>query len=149
MSDAPPEHARYRRYLLDLEKATADDEPDLISTILGDPDRSMALAAVLHHIGRRADLLTDDQYATWSTRMAALVEGHDLLVQRLNDWTMLRAIRAGHLVDVATLADATDWLQREAAALATSPEILALLATAGRTRRVRTAADLRIHKPSR
>jgi hypothetical protein len=143
MNDEPSEHARYRHYLDRLDQVSQDSEPELVRTVLADPDKTMAVAAVIHHINSRARTLDNHQFAAWSTRMATLVEGHDLPLQRLSDWTQLKASNAGKPFDPAALTNATDWLQRATAETTTAPAALALLAAQGRTRRVRNTASLR------
>lgn len=142
MSDAPSEHARFQQHLRDLAHVPDRDELDLVGTVLHDPDQTMAVSAVLQHLDHRASSLDGDQFATWSAQMAALVDGYDQLLRRISDWTLLKAINAGQPIDAASLADATDWLQRRVAETATAPATLALLAEEGRTRRIRNIASV-------
>ncbi|MFI7610968.1 hypothetical protein ACIBP6_07020 [Nonomuraea terrae] len=89
--------------------------------ILRDPDEAMARSAAARHLDRRAhQLLTDPGFGDWFHAMATEVGEHEFLVRRLH---------------------ASDWFQRTAVQILTSPAALRLLASDGRTRRVRTAAD--------
>lgn len=146
MSDAPSEHARYHQYLRDLAHVSDCDELDLVGAVLQDPDQSMAVSAVLRHLDHRAGSLDGEEFAAWSARMAASVNGQDRLLRRIGDWTLFIAINAGQPIDAASLADATDWLQRKAAETATAPATLALLAEEGRTRRIRDIASVRARR---
>jgi hypothetical protein len=147
MSDTPSEHTRFQQYLRDLEQVPDHGELDLVGAVLRDPDQTMAVAAVLHHIDRRAASLDDDRFTAWSAHMAEPVEGHDLLIQRLRDWAPLKPTNAGQPIDAVALADATDWLQRRVAETTTSSAALTILAQSGRTRRIRNTASIRVRRP--
>ncbi|MER5402067.1 hypothetical protein [Streptomyces sp. NPDC002599] len=91
--EEPPEHLRYRRHLQDLEGVSEADEPALVATVLRDPDRSMAQAAINRHLERRAaQLLTGPRFVTWARTMTTVVGDRPFLARRLHEWTLLRAI---------------------------------------------------------
>lgn len=147
MSGTPSEHIRFQQYLRDLERVPEHSELDLVAAVLDDPDQAMAVSAVLQHLDRRAGGLHDDQFAVWAAHMAARVEGNDLLVRRIRDWTTLKAVNAGQPIDSVALADATNWLQRAIAETTTSSAALTILAEPGRTRRIRNTASIRARRP--
>ena len=149
MSDTPSEHTRFKQYLRDLEHVADHSELAVVGAVLHDPDQSMAVSAVLQHINRRAGGLDGDQFAAWARSMAALFDGHDLLLRRLCDWTTLKAINAGQPIDAVALTDATNWLQQAVAETTTSSAALTILAESGHTRRIRNTATTRARRPSR
>lgn len=65
-------------------------------------------------------------------------------VLRSNEWLLFKEISEGQESEVSRLGEATDWLQRKAAAESNDRLVLGLLAIAGRTRRVRNAAGQRL-----
>ncbi|MGW3664673.1 hypothetical protein [Streptomyces sp. NPDC005141] len=148
--EEPPEHARYRRHLQDLEGVSEADEVTLVATVLRDPDMSMAQAAVNRHIERRAaQLLTCPGFTTWAQTMTPVIRDRPFLTRRLHEWTLLRAVALNEPWTAEEVTTASDWFQRTASAshLVTSTEALSLLAERGRTRRVRNAASSRLQQP--
>ncbi|HEY9373524.1 hypothetical protein [Streptomyces sp.] len=150
MSD-PAEHRRFARHLAALGAVAEADEAELVTTVLGDEDTTMAVSAVIRHLDRRAaQLMSDPRFSAWAHAMAAATGEHDFLVRRLHEWTLLRRIAQAEPWTAEEVTGASDWLQRTAATntrLAADPEVLGLLAVRGRTRRVRTAAGLRLRTP--
>ncbi|MFF3417536.1 hypothetical protein ACFYW9_22945 [Streptomyces sp. NPDC002698] len=147
--EEPPEHLRYRCHLQDLEGVSEADEPALVATVLRDPDRSMAQAAINRHLERRAaQLLTDPRFVTWARTMTTVVGDRPFLARRLHEWTLLRAIALDEPWTAEELTTASDWFQRTASAahLVISTEALGVLAERGRTRRVRNAASSRLRQ---
>ncbi|MEU6314867.1 hypothetical protein [Streptomyces sp. NPDC047014] len=148
----PPEHWRYARYLEALAQAShSAAEAELVASVLRDPDRVMAEAAVVTHLDRRAArLLTDEGFPAWAEAMATEIAGRPFPERRLYEWALLKAITQGEPWSTAALTGATDWCQRTAAETLTSYEALTLLATTARTRRVRHTATLRLrgHTPT-
>ncbi|CNG55563.1 Uncharacterised protein [Mycobacterium tuberculosis] len=146
----PDEHHRYRRYLQALEEATETDETQLVTTVLRDQDTTMAEAAVNQHLQRRAaQLLTDPVFTTWAQALATAITDRPFLIRRLHEWTLLKTIALDEPWIDEQLITASDWLQRTAASsqIITSRRALSLLADQGRTRRVRNAANRRLHQP--
>ncbi|MFB9685405.1 hypothetical protein [Amycolatopsis plumensis] len=90
------EHERYARSLLEFANVSDDGEPDLVRTVLTDPDRVMAESAIVRHLDlRAAALLTGPGFPAWAARMGALVADHRFPARRLREWVLLRATRAG------------------------------------------------------
>ncbi|GAA1504185.1 hypothetical protein GCM10009730_03860 [Streptomyces albidochromogenes] len=139
------EHQRFARYLRELAEGAAEDETALVAAVLRDPDETMAVSAVVRHIDRRANgLLSGPRFEDWARGLAAVIGDREFPVRRLREWALLRAIVRGEPWTAEEVAAASDWFQREAAGTVTSPEALAHLARAGRTRRVRAAAAHRL-----
>lgn len=143
----PDEHRRYACHLRALGAVGADDEPALVSEILQDPDPVMAQAAVARHIDDRARLLlTDERFPGWVHTMTGVIGERDFLTRRLTEWTLLAAIAQDKPWAPAQVTSAPDWFQRKAVEVLASPDALALLASQGRTRRVRAAASQRLRQ---
>ncbi|PXX53328.1 hypothetical protein DFR70_12841 [Nocardia tenerifensis] len=145
-TDVPEEHRRYWRYRRELAAVSAEAETELVTTVLHDEDTVMAVAAIVEYFDRRAAQLipgNNAHFDRWASTMSELAAGHDFLIRRLREWTLLQSITLGHKWSPAEILTATDWFQRKAAATATAPDVLALLAEQGRTRRVRNATELR------
>ena len=146
---APDEHQRFAHYLQDLATVREADEADLVATVLRDPDQAMAQSAVIRHLDNRAAHLLplpDQRFEDWAHAMANQISELDFLTRRLHEWTLLRSITLGKPWAAEQVTTASDWFQRKAAETVTSPAVLTLLASAGRTRRVRAAANRRLHR---
>ncbi|MFG1942637.1 hypothetical protein [Nonomuraea sp. NPDC048826] len=143
-------HQRFAHYLRELADVRQEDEAELARSILRDPDAVMAQSAVVQHLDRRAaQLLIADEFADWVHAMSAVTAEHQFLVQRLREWTLLRAVAVDAPWRPEDLLAASDWFQRTAVHILTSPAALRLLAGEGRTRRVRTTADHRLAQQRR
>ncbi|TLS45395.1 hypothetical protein FE633_15130 [Streptomyces montanus] len=141
------EHQRFTRYLQDLAAVAAEDEGSLVAEVLRDPDATMAQSAVVRHVDRRAaQLLSDPQFANWERDLAAVIGEREFLQRRLRAWALLRSVALGEPWTAEEITTASDWLQRKATEIVTSPDALALLAREGRTRRVRAAAAARMRR---
>ncbi|UKY47519.1 hypothetical protein [Streptomyces inhibens] len=139
--DEPSEHVRFAVHLQALAQVTVTEEPDLVSTVLTDPDQTMAQSAVARHLDRRAaGLCPDHAYEPWARSMAEVIARHPFLVQRLHEWSLFRAISLAQPWTPSALTDASDWLQRKIADDLDAPDALALLAEHGRTKRIRNTA---------
>lgn len=144
----PSEHVRFAAYLSELAQVTDAEETSLITKVLGDPDRGMAQSAVLRHLDRRAtDLHLGPAFEPWTRAMAQVTADCPLLVRRLQEWALLRAISLGQPWNPAALLDSSDWLQRKTAATS-STEALQLLAESGRTKRIRNTATRTLKQQS-
>ncbi|GLW99383.1 hypothetical protein [Microtetraspora sp. NBRC 16547] len=139
---ADDEHQRFARYLQELADVRQKEEAELVRSVLRDPDTVMAQSAVVRHLDRRAaQLLNDPGFADWFHAMSMAIGEQEFLVHRLQEWTLLRVIAVNAPWRPEDLLAASDWFQRTAVQILTSPAALRLLASEGRTRRVRTAAD--------
>jgi hypothetical protein len=73
-------------------------------------------------------------------RIAPVVEDHELLRRRLEEWALFKAIAGENAWSTSDLTNASNWLQRKVAERAHSSRALATLAEHGRTNRVRATA---------
>ncbi|MEV6559091.1 hypothetical protein AB0M22_25480 [Nocardia sp. NPDC051756] len=146
----PAEHLRYQQHMQNLAAVSATAEPELVATVLRDPDKAMAESAVSGHLDIRAAQLIQlgtHDFDQWAHAIAEQITGHDFLTRRLHEWTLLKSITLNHPWTPDDLRTATDWCQRKAADTTTTPTALTLLAEQGRTRQVRNTAArrLRLH----
>lgn len=124
-----------------------EDEADLVTRILRDPDTAMAQSAIVRHVDRHAaQLLTDDGFSDWARAMAEISAEREFLARRLREWTLLRSIAVGKPWGSEEVTTGSDWFQRKAVEILPSPAVLTLLAEAGRTRRVRADASRRLRQ---
>lgn len=148
----PAEHRRFADHLRALASGPASEEASLVASVLCDEDVQMGQSAVARHMDlRAAELLTDARFTAWADLMATVVAHHGFLTRRLREWTLLRVVASGDAWRADELAAASDWFQRTAVASPQidSPDVLGVLATRGRTRRVRNAAGQRMERPDR
>ncbi|MFF1306181.1 hypothetical protein [Streptomyces sp. NPDC058307] len=90
------EHQRFARYLHELAVVRDEDEADLVTRILRDPDTTMAQSAIVRHLDRRAALLlTDDGFTAWARAMAEISAEREFLARRLRAWTLPWSITVG------------------------------------------------------
>ncbi|MDX3571626.1 alpha/beta hydrolase [Streptomyces sp. ID05-47C] len=148
----PAEHARYAEYVRALAEAPPAEELALIRRILTDPDRQMAVAAVIRHLDRRGEALHASPPATWQKWAEGVREALGptppaFLLTRLSEWTYVHTLTTSDLRDpsnpshLSHLSTASDWLQRRLTETPGVPgAVLTYLAEHGRTRRVRAAA---------
>jgi len=145
----PTEHVRFAAYLIALEQVSDGDEVDLIREVLTDPHQTMGQSAVLRHLDRRAnDLYPGPAYEPWAKSMAQATASRPFLAQRLQEWSLFRAVALGQPWHPDTLLDSSNWLQLKAAT-ASNTDAVALLAEQGRTKRIRNTAktNLQRHSP--
>ncbi|MFE1151024.1 hypothetical protein ACFW42_28515 [Streptomyces albidoflavus] len=136
----PDEHVRFAAYLDELQQVPDADEVDLVSRVLTDPDRTMAQSAVLRHLDHRAaGLYPSPAYEEWVRAMNQVAIDRPLLVQRLREWSLFRAITLKLAWQPDDLLTSSNWLQLMTAA-GTTTEATEILAEAGRTKRIRNTA---------
>ncbi|MDX2646344.1 hypothetical protein PV341_22835 [Streptomyces sp. PA03-1a] len=136
----PDEHVRFAAYLDKLGHVTVANELDLVSSVLTDPDQTMAQSAVLRHLDRRAaGLYPGPAYEEWAQAMTQAAIDHPFLAQRLREWLLFRAITLKLPWQPADLLASSNWLQLKTAA-GSNTEAVEILAEAGRTKRIRNAA---------
>jgi hypothetical protein len=88
----PDEHQRFAHYLQQLAAVREADEPDLVATVLRDPDQTMAQSAVARHLDNRAAHLLplpDQQFEDWARAIPPEISELDFLTRRLHEWTLL------------------------------------------------------------
>jgi hypothetical protein len=136
----PDEHVRFAAYLDELQQVSDADEVDLVSRVLTDPDRTMAQSALLRHLDHRAaGLYPGPAYEGWAQAMTRATIDRPLLVQRLREWSLFRAITLKLPWQPDDLLTSSNWLQLMTAA-GTNTEATEILAEAGRTKRIRNTA---------
>ncbi|MEY2244016.1 hypothetical protein AB8A21_13970 [Streptomyces sp. BF23-18] len=141
----PDEHVRFARYRRAFDEVAPADAASLIARVLTDPDKGMANSAVCEYLDRRAaELLTGPGYPAWRLEMTGAVEMDDFSTRRLDEWTLLRAMTLNEPWDAGNLLMASNWLQLRAAETCSVTSVLDVLATSGRTRRIRTTAESRL-----
>jgi hypothetical protein len=87
----------------------------------------------------------DPEYVSWAQKMASTIDQHPFAAKRLREWSLFRSITLARAWSPAELVAASDWLQRKVTEGTTSSQALALLAEAGRTRRVRNTATSKVN----
>ncbi|MFC7617495.1 hypothetical protein ACFQV2_32810 [Actinokineospora soli] len=137
---AADEHLRFEWY----RDAVPRDEIAFLRLVLADPDREMAISAVLARIDERARSSID--FHSWADRVEPVCAPVEFLSRRLAEWRLLIDAFAGRPVEDAAVLAASDWAQRKLAAVVDG-DLLVLLAEHGRTRRVR--ALTRVPRPAR
>ncbi|RPK71395.1 hypothetical protein EES45_34710 [Streptomyces sp. ADI97-07] len=136
----PDEHVRFAAYLDQLQQVTDADEINLVSRVLTDPDQTMARSAVLRHLDRRAaDLHPGSAYEGWAQAMTQATIVHPFLAQRLQEWSLFRAVMLKLPWRPDDLLGASNWLQLKSAAGANT-DAIKVLADVGRTKRIRNTA---------
>ncbi len=127
--DEPSEHLRYWAYLAEFAQVADADELAMVAKVLRDPDPTMAEAAVVQHVDRRArDLHLGPAFESWAEAMTRATAGH-----------LFRTIMLGQPWDPAALLGSSGWLQRKVAATP-GHEALQLLADSGPGKRIRNSA---------
>ncbi|MGW6013073.1 hypothetical protein [Streptomyces sp. NPDC055210] len=140
--DEPAEHLRFRSYVNELDRVTEVDEVDVIGAVLADSDQVMAQSAVLRHLDNRAGSLNSASasgYESWVERTTQAVADHPFLTRRLRDWSLVRAVTLAQPWRPDALLEASDWAQLKVAE-SRNAAALKVLATRGRTKRIRNAA---------
>jgi hypothetical protein len=141
-----PEHARFAEYLRSLASVPEADEFAVVAAVFGDTDQVMAESAVVRHLDRRAEgLCRGPEFSGWVAAMDPVLDRYPFAAQRLREWTLFTAITLAQPWRAEEVIAASDWLQRKVAESGISPAASAVLAEAGRTRRVRAkCADFRV-----
>jgi hypothetical protein len=144
----PDEHVRFAAYLDKLGHVADANELDLVSRVLADPDQTMAQSAVLRHLDRRAaDLYPGPAYEGWAQTMTQAAIDHPFLAQRLQEWSLFRAITLKLPWQQEDLLASSNWLQLKTAA-GTNTEAIEMLAEAGRTKRIRNTVMIGLNHRS-
>ena len=144
--EEPAEHLRFWAHLSALEQVTDADEADVVGRVLTDPDQTMAQSALVRHVDRRAaELHSGPGYEPWAETMARATTRYPFLIQRLREWSLFRAVTLGRPWHPDALLESSNWLQLKTAE-ASHPAALGVLATGGRTKRIRNAARTSIQK---
>ncbi|MHA6757874.1 hypothetical protein [Streptacidiphilus sp. PAMC 29251] len=147
-SEEPAEHLRFWTYLSALEQVTDADEPGLICEVLADPDQMMAESAVLRHLDHRASALhLGPGYEPWAEMMTQATTSSPFLAQRLQEWSLFRAVALGQPWRPDTLLGSSNWLQL-IVATTSNTDAVSLLAEQGRTKRIRNTAKTTLQRHS-
>ncbi len=148
------EHVRSAAYQRIVAVAAASDrregDRELVAGIVRDPSEMTAKTAVVDLVDRiaaktagpadlrrwSAEILPEtDRFATEANR--------EFVRRRVRDWLFWLSVKDGHVPAEAELAQVTPWMQRLVAEESTSPPVLALLAEAGATKKIRNIAKNR------
>jgi hypothetical protein len=145
------EHVRCSAYLRVLSVLAAaprrDRDREVVSTILRDPEESVAKTAVAALVDSIA-MKTEDpaDFRQWAAGLTPEIERltadehRNFLHSRIQDWTIYLSILTDRTPAAAEMAGLTDWMQRKIATESTSPPVLAMLAETGSTRKIRNIA---------
>ncbi|MET8685909.1 hypothetical protein ABZV77_16980 [Streptomyces sp. NPDC004732] len=152
MDDAmADDHVRLAAYLRVVSVTAASPSRDrdraLVATILRDPDESAAKTAVVALVDEIAMGATGPaEFRQWSagvlpeTGRLTVESFREFIRRRVHDWLLYLSVEDGHVPEPAELAAVTDWMQRHLAERSQSPEVLAVVAGAARTRKTRNIA---------
>jgi hypothetical protein len=144
----PDEHVRFAAYLDKLGHVADANEVDLVSSVLTDPDQTMAQSAVLRQLDRRAaGLYAGPAYEGWVQAMTQAAIAYPVLVQRLREWSLFRAVRLKLPWQPEDLLASSNWLQLKTAA-GPNTEAIEILAEAGRSKRIRNTARIGLNHRS-
>jgi hypothetical protein len=145
------EHVRCSAYLKVLSVVAAaqrrDNDREVVSMILRDPDGSVsktAVVALVDSIAMKTDDPTD--FRQWAVGLMPEIDqlttdGHRrFLHRRIHDWTIYLNIMTGRTPAAAEMASVTDWMQRKIATESTSLPVLAMLTETGSTKKIRNIA---------
>jgi hypothetical protein len=147
--DEPDEHLRFWAYLSELEQVADAYEADKVREVLTDPVQTMAQAAVLRHLDRRAaELHSGPAYESWLEMMTRATTRFPFLAQRLREWSLVRAVALGQSWHPDALLGSSNWLQLKMAE-ASHTAALEILADGGRTKRIRKTALTSLKRQSR
>jgi len=133
--DVADEHRRWHLYERAIV-ASAGLDP-LQRAVAGEPDRALATTVVLRMLER----VPDGEQAGWIERLQPADRA--TAERRAGEIRTLRRAGEGELTaaEAAGLIGTwSDWLQLRLAGQSTDPELLAILAALGRTRRIRNTA---------
>src|SRR5215472_1296903 len=144
---AEDEQARYDLYGDALRAAGIGTERPVLEIVQRDPDLAMKEAAIVAHIDRVAkELASRQDFSQWWQGQMSSLHVNDLpfAARRAAEWSLIKQIREGEPVDPQLVSDATDWLQRLLVTEAVVDDVLGVLASRGRTKRVRASAKRRL-----
>jgi hypothetical protein len=142
---AEDEHARYALYVAALEAALPSADGMVLEIIRDDPDRAMSEAAVVNHIDRVARRhISLSEFRQWLLSRSPFFRDMAFAARRSDEWHLFKEISEGQQSEISRLSKATDWLQRKVATEINDIFVLGLLATGGRTRRIRNTAAQRL-----
>lgn len=135
--DARDEHQRWEVYQHALTRPGL--EPQLLAATTREPDGAIAVGVVFEMLER----LDPDETAPWIEAVPA--SHRDKVLNRARELVILRACVPPDAVAASEAADTwSDWLQRRLVDDTASRDVLTLLQTHGRTRRVRGRARSRL-----
>ncbi|MFD0416670.1 hypothetical protein [Streptomyces sp. NPDC127108] len=145
------EHVRssaYQRVVsVTASSRSRDRDRAIVATILRDPHEMGAKTAVVALVDRIATQVTGPaEFRQWSAELLPEIdqlktgEYREFIRRRIHDWLFHLSIEDGHVPTPVELAKVTYWMQRVLAEQSTSPEVLALLAGSGCSRKIRNIA---------
>lgn len=145
------EHVRscaYQRVVsVTASSRSRDRDRAIVAAILRDPHELGSKTAVVAFVDKIAMQATGPaEFRQWSAGLLPefdqlKAEGYrEFIRRRIRDWLFYLSIEDGHVPVPAELAEVTYWMQRVLAEQSTSPEILALLAGSGCSKKIRNIA---------
>ncbi|MFB4426230.1 hypothetical protein C5F59_034770 [Streptomyces sp. QL37] len=145
------EHVRssaYRRVVsVTASSRSRDRDRAVAATILRDPVEMTSKTAVVDLVDRIAMKVTGPaEFRRWSAGLLPETDRlgtdayREFIRRRVDDWTFYLSVQDGHVSTSAELAQVTNWMQRLLATGSTSPEVLALLAESGGSKKIRNIA---------
>ncbi|OKI30170.1 hypothetical protein [Streptomyces sp. CB03911] len=141
------EHERYAHYLRLLADVPEAEEFALVAAVLRDVGPAIGRAAVEFHVDlRAAELLRTPELADWAAAMSELLGPDSFGHRRIREWLLRAAVTRGEEWSADDLTSASVWLQLALAESGECPEVLPLLAEAGRSRRIRNIAAARLRR---
>lgn len=137
------EHVRFTLYVDALARVSSDTERELLLLIGEDPDVSMRDSAVITYVERKADqFAAADMFSSWLDELGETLGVFPVAHKRVSDLLLFKMIEETREPPGASLR-AGEWLQRKLSEESRSLDVLAVLAEAGRTKRIRHAAARR------
>ncbi|MFD9865118.1 hypothetical protein [Streptomyces alboflavus] len=148
LADEHVRSAAYQRVVsVTAASRSRDRDRAIVATILRDPHEMASKTAVVALVDRIATHVSGPAaFRQWSAELLPEIErftaeGHrDFIRRRIDDWLFHLSVEDGHVPTPVELAKVTCWMQRVLAERSTSPEVLALLAASGCSKKVRNIA---------
>jgi hypothetical protein len=139
------EHRRWTLYLEAFAVVPEEQERELLKAVLDDPDRPMRDSAVGTYVDNVATTLSSrGQMSDWLSSIQDLLALSPFASRRAEEWLLVKDAEEGNDARVISeLPSGSDWLQRKLSEESTSEEILSVLSTEGRTKRIRSTAEKR------
>ncbi|WP_189176601.1 hypothetical protein [Streptomyces lasiicapitis] len=145
------EHVRssaYQRVVsVTASSRSRDKDRAIVATILRDPHEMGSKTAVVALVDRIAMRVSGPaEFRQWSAELLPEIdqlkaEGcREFIHSRIHDWLFYLSVEDGHVPTPVELAKVTYWMQRVLAEQSTSPEVLALLAGSGCSKKIRNIA---------
>ncbi|MFD5700057.1 hypothetical protein [Streptomyces lasiicapitis] len=148
LADEHVRSAAYQRVVsVTASSRSRDRDRAIVATILRDPHEMGSKTAVVALVDRIAVQVSGPaEFRQWSAELLPEIdqlkaEGcREFILRRIHDWLFYLSVEDGHVPTPVELAKVTYWMQRVLAEQSTSPEVLALLAGSGCSKKIRNMA---------